>query len=78
MPGVLALLLVIVGVFLIFFSENLQKKKIEEQLHTIIGNKKVLYGSMTNLTVRKGLQCSCKSDKKSGAAIGHHFFSLRF
>ena len=48
MPGVLALLLVIVVVFLIFFSENLQKKKMEEQLHTIIGNQKVLYGSMAN------------------------------
>ena len=54
MPGVLALLLVIVVVFLIFFSENLQKKKMEEQLHTIIGNQKVLYGSMANLTVGTG------------------------
>lgn len=54
MPGVLALLLVIVVVFLIFFSENLQKKKMEEQLNTIIGNQKVLYGSMANLTVGTG------------------------
>ena len=54
MPGVLARLLVIVVVFLIFFSENLQKKKMEEQLNTIIGNQKVLYGSMANLTVGTG------------------------
>lgn len=54
MPGVLALLLVIAVVFLIFFSENLQKKKMEEQLNTIIGNQKVLYGSMANLTVGTG------------------------
>ena len=54
MPGVLALLLVIVVVFLIFFSENLQKKKMEEQLNTIIGNQKVLYGSMANLTLGTG------------------------
>ena len=54
MPGVLALLLVLVVVFLIFFSENLQKKKMEEQLNTIIGNQKVLYGSMANLTVGTG------------------------
>ena len=54
MPGILALLLVIVVVFLIFFSENLQKKKMDEQLHTIIGNQKVLYGSMANLTVGTG------------------------
>lgn len=54
MPGILALLLVIVVMFLIFFSENLQKKKMDEQLHTIIGNQKVLYGSMANLTVGTG------------------------
>ena len=54
MPGLLALLLVIVVVFLIFFSESVQKKKVDEQLHTIIGNQKVLYGSMANLTVGTG------------------------
>ena len=54
MPGILALLLVIVVVFLIFFSENLQKKKMDEQHLTIIGNQKVLYGSMANLTVGTG------------------------
>lgn len=54
MPGILALLLVIIVVFLIFFSESMQKKKMVEQLHTVIGNQKVLYGSMANLAFGTG------------------------
>ena len=54
MPGILALLLVIIVVFLIIFSESMQKKKMNEQLHTVIGNQKVLYGSMANLTFGTG------------------------
>lgn len=54
MLGILALLLVIIAVFLIFFSESMQKKKMNEQLHTVIGNQKVLYGSMANLAFGTG------------------------
>ena len=54
MPGILALLLVIIVVFLIFFSESIQKKKMSEQLHTVIGNQKVLYGNMANLAFGTG------------------------
>lgn len=54
MPGILILLFVIIVIFLIFFSENLQKKKMDGQLHSIIGNQKVLYGSMANLAIGSG------------------------
>lgn len=49
MTGVIALIVVAAAVFLMLYSESVQKNKMEEQLHVMTGSRKFLYGNKANL-----------------------------
>lgn len=49
MTGVIALIIVVAAVFLMLYSESVQKNKMEEQLHVMTGSQKFLYGNKATL-----------------------------